>query len=375
MIIYQYMKKYLWIVFVIVVIIVGAFVVSRNTETSKAGERQTVKIGVTLPLTGPVSMLGESVRGAILLAKENIKNTKYDYEFVFEDDAFSPKQAVSTVNKLISVDKVDALISFGSPVGNVVSPIAEQSRIVHINDFASDTNVAKGDYNFLHYTPPYKDSALFISELQKRNIKNIVFFGQQDNPGANALIMAFEKDIKGSNIKVLSTQKFNTGTKDFKTEILKVKNLGADIYVLEATSPELEILTRQLREAGIKAPVTTMEAFEFSDQLSLFEGMWYVNGADPSQYFVDLYKAKYGSFPKFGAGNAYDVVNLIVKAAESAGDGKTKPTSTDIKDALSNIKSFDGVMGKNMGIDSNGQVMSEPVVRIIRNGVPVTISK
>ena len=360
-------------IIILVLVVWGLSSVIKNSDNKSIVEKPTIKIGVTLPLTGPVAMLGESVKNAIILAKDQIKDTKYNYELIFEDDAFSPKTAATTVNKLISIDKVSALISFGSPVGNVVSPIAEQAHITHINDFASDTNVAKGDYNFLHYTPPYKDSALFIAELQKRNIKKIVFFGQQDNPGANALIMAFEKDIPNTDIKVLATEKFNTGTTDFKTIIAKVKNLGADIYVLEATSPELEILTKQLRDAGIKTPVTTMEAFEFSDNLSLFEGMWYVNGADPAQYFVDLYQKTYGVLPKFGAGNGYDVVNLLVQATEAAGNGKTIPTSTEIRDALANIKSFNGAMGQNMSIDANGQVMSNPVVRMIKGGVPVTI--
>ena len=156
--------------------------------------------------------------------------------------------------------------------------------------------------------------------------------------------------------------------------INEVKDLKADIYVLEATTPELEILTKQLRQAGITTPVTTMEAFEFSDQLSLFEGMWYVNGADPSPAFVDLYTKTYGSTPKFGAGYGYDVVNLIVQATESVGDGKIKPTSTQIKDALSQIKGFDGVMGKNMSIDANGLVVSNAIVRMIKDGKPVTVT-
>lgn len=362
------------VIAIIAIMLIAVIAVSVNKKTTIAGEKATVKIGVTLPLTGPVAMLGESVKNALILAKDQIKDTKYNYELVFEDDAFNPKNAATTASKLINVDKVDAIISFGSPVGNTVSPIAEQAHITHINNFASDPNVAKGEYNFLHYTPPYKDSELFISELKKRDIKNLVFFGQQDNPGALALINAFEKDIKNTDIKVLDTEKFNTGTTDFRSAILKVKNLGADIYVLEATSPELEILTKQLREAGINSPVTTMEAFEFSDQLSLFEGMWYINAADPSQSFVDSYEQKYGSFPKFGAGNGYDVVNMIVKATETAGNGKTIPTRAEINDSLSKMKSFDGVMGQNMKMDDNGQIISEAVVRLITNGVPATIS-
>lgn len=357
---------------VIVIFVVTSVVTKKNPE-----DKLTVTIGVSLPLTGDVAMLGQNSKQALLLAEEQIsKSSKYNYKLVFEDDQFKPQMGASIANKLISIDNVSALFSFGSPVGNVVSPIAEKLGTPHINFFASDMNVANGDYNFVHYTPPYKDSELFVKELNKRGIKTLVFFGQQDNPGAGALISAFENDIKNTNITVLSTQKFNTGTRDFRTQIATVKNLNPDIYVLEATSPELETLTKQLREAGIQTPVTTMEAFEFSSELSLFEGMWYVNAADPQKWFVDLFIEKYPKdTPKFGAANGYDAFNLIVEAVEEAGNGKTVPSREEIKDALSQIKGFDGTLGNDLSIDQNGIVVSNAVVREIKNGVPVTISQ
>ena len=208
-------KRYSWIIAIAAVFLIGGFLMMRNEQQPTEGAKPIVKIGVTLPLTGGVAMLGESNKNALLLAKQQLKNTKYDYEFVFEDDAFSPKQAASTANKLINIDQVDALISFGSPAGNAVSPIAEKARITHINDFASDAHVADGEYNFVHCTPAYKDSERFIAELKKRNVHSLVFFAQQDNPGAIAIINSFENDVKKTDIQVLSTQKFNTGTNDF----------------------------------------------------------------------------------------------------------------------------------------------------------------
>lgn len=358
----------------VIPIILGiiSVVANKNVEA-----KPTVRIGVTLPLTGDVAMLGQNSKAALLLAQEQLsENTKYNYEIVFEDDQFKPQIGASTANKLISIDNVSVLFSFGSPVGSVVSPIAEKSKIPHINFFASDMSVADGDYNFVHYTPPYKDSEVFIRELNNRGIKTVVFFGQQDNPGVGAIIAAFEKDIKNTDIEVLSNQKFNTGTRDFRTQIAAVKNLNPDIYVLQATSPELETLTKQLREAGIQTPVTTMEAFEFSSELSLFEGMWYVNAADPQQWFVDLFIKKYPEdTPKFGAANGYDAFNLIVKAAEDVGDGKTVPSREEIRDALSKIRGFDGALDDNLSVDENGIVVSDAVVREIRNGIPVTIGR
>ena len=343
----------------------------------QAETKPVIKIGVTLPLTGDEAALGESNRNAILLAASELSSsTKYDYQLVFEDDQFNPAMGASAVNKLIGVDGVSALISFGSPVGNAVSPIAEANHITHINDFASDPHVASGTYNFVDYTPAYQDASLFMKELEKRNIHHAVFFGQQDNPGVTALIADFLRDASGTpGITINAAELFDTGTRDFKTEILEAEQHHPDIYVLEATSPELEILTRQLRELGVTAPVTTMEAFEFSDQLSLFEGMWYVNGADPMPWFLNLYAARYGKDPKFGAANGYDSFNLIVQAAESAGDGKTIPTSAAIEQALSEVKNFNGALGDGLSVGSDHLVISNPVVRMIKNGKPVTIQE
>jgi len=360
---------------VIIIAMAAVFIgISRSKSAQPNTSKQTIVIGITLPLTGDVAMLGQSAKNAILLAQKQLpKDLKYDYKLVFEDDQFRPALGATIANKLISIDHADALISFGSPVGSVISPIAERAQILHVNDFASASHVADGEFNFVDYTPPYEDSKLFVQELEKRNIKKLVFFAQQDNQGVASIISNFERDMKGTSIAILSTQKFNTGTRDFKTNIDEVKNLGADIYVLEATTPELEILTKQIRQAGITAPVTTMEAFEFSDQLSLFEGMWYVNGADPTQQFVDQYTLEYGQIPKFGAANAYDVLNLVVKAVESAGNGTLKPTRIEIKDAMAAIPEFDGALGKHLTIDSNGAVDSKAVVRMIKDGKAVTI--
>ena len=363
---------------VIVAIIIG--LVSKNSgQVGSTGstEKPVVTIGVTLPLTGNIAMLGQSNKNAIELAysKLDTKNLKYTYKLVIEDDGFKPSNGATTANKLISLDHANALISFGSPVGNVVSPIAEAARIPHINDFASDPHVATGQYNYVDYTPAYEDAKLFIEQLQKRNIKKIVFFGQQDNPGSAAIINAFLDGVKKTDIQVVSTQMIPAGTRDVRTQITKVKDLGADLYVLELNSPELELVATQLKTAGIKAPLSSMETFEFSDQLSLFEGMWYVNDADATQWFMDLYTKTYGQAPKFGAANGYDSFNMLVQSIEAAGDGKTVPTSDAINAKVAAIKNFDGALGTGLTMGADHLVDSKAVVRMIKGGTPVTIGQ
>jgi branched-chain amino acid transport system substrate-binding protein len=368
-------QKIIAIAVIGLVLIIG--LVAKNSKNEANSTKPIIKIGVTLPLTGDIAMLGQSNKNAIELAYNNLDKTKlkYDYQLVFEDDQFKPLIGATTANKLINIDGSQALISFGSPVGNAVNPIAESAGVPHINDFASDPHVASGQFNFVDYTPASEDSKLFIQELNSRGIKKLIFFGQQDNPGATAIINTFLSDIKKSDIQVLSTQMITTGTRDFRTQIEKVKNLGADIYVLVVTSPELEIITKQLREAGIRTPVTTMETFEFSSDLSLFEGMWYVNDADPMSWFVEQYSKTYGQSPKFGAANGYDVLNMIVKSFEEAGDGKSIPSRSSVRDVIAGLKNFNGALGDGLYMSSDHIVDSKSVVRMIKNGTPVTISK
>ena len=366
-------KKLISVVGIVVLIVIAIFAFDSLKTTNT--DKPTIKIGATLPLTGDVAALGQSSKKAIELALEELDNTKYNYEVVFEDDAFKTSQGVTTANKLIAIDKVDVLFSFGSPVGNVVSPIAEQQKVPHINFFASDTKVANGVYNFLHYTPPYIDTELFVKQLNKRGITKIGIFEIADNPGAAAISQALDKSIENTDIQIVAHPKFNTGTRDFRTLIQGVKDSGAEIYVLQSSSPELETLYTQMRELGINTPVTSIETFEFANDLSLFEGSWYINAADPQQWFVDSYVSKYDEAPKFGAANAYDGVMLVVQAIERAGNGKTLPSHDEIKDALGDIKSFDGALGDNLKFDENGQLISGAVVRQVVDGKPVTITE
>ena len=367
-------KKLIWIVVGAIVVVVLALLAFSGGDKKEQSDKQTITIGATLPLSGGLAFLGDAYKQAMLMALSEVQaktDLKYNYAIIFEDDKFEPATAASTANKLVSVDKVDALASFGSPVGNVVSPIAEKSGIIHINGIASDPTVAQGDYNFVHWTPPYEEAKLMIAEMQKRGIKNVVLF-EQNQPGVLAVVNAFKDGLVGSEIKITSDQKFNTGETDFRSLISKAKTSAADIYLLEATSPELEILAKQIREMGIKTPFTSVESFEFTDNPQLFEGEWYVNAADQSQEFIDVFTKAYSNPPKLGSGNGYDVVNLLVSAFENAGTGESKPEQGEVLKALSGIKDFKGAMG-NLSIDSSGIVVTPAVLRTIKDGKAMTV--
>lgn len=356
----------------VILIIVFVSGVSKRDVVYK--NKETIKIGYIAPLSGNLAFLGQGMKNAAELALQDLKkkDTKYNYEIVFEDDAFTAAKSASAANKLISIDKVDALVTVASAAGGTVNPIAEKAQVVHLAT-ASDPAIAKGQYNFINWTPPAEEVKVFIAELKKKNIKKVSLFGQTIS-GITAVIDEFKKQIVGTDIQIVSEDISHFGDKDFRTSIQKAKSANPDYIVLFMFSPELEIMTKQIRDAGIKTPLTSIEAFELSDKPAIFEGLWYVNATDPTTEFVKEYTGVYKTNPTIATPNAYDMVGLVAAAAEQF-DGKKKPTGAELAEALTKVKGYNGALGNDIFMGADHIAVTKAVLRMIKDGKPVTIGQ
>jgi branched-chain amino acid transport system substrate-binding protein len=356
---------------ILILFIVTAFVLAGCiTGNVVKEEKQTVKIGLILPLTGQLSNLGESARYAALIAESQLNNTKYNYKIIFEDNELDPKLTSTALQKLINIDKVDAVISFTSGPGNVVSPVAQENKIIHIG-IGSDKNIAKGEYNFLHWTQPEEENRVFVAELQKLGIKNIAVFSWNQQ-GSIAVLDDLKEKLKETDIKIVGEDISTSGEKDFKTNIMKMEKLNPDAYVMLTFPPELDIAVKQMKELDVKAPVIGIETIESTEHPELFEGSWFVNAADATETFARLFKEKYpDKTVQMASGNVYDAINLIATAYENAGKSADKPTTEEAASALSEIKNFNGALGT-LNVGEDGIVQSIAAVKMVKDGKFVT---
>lgn len=113
-----------------------SLVLPATTQTPPQGN--TIKIGAFLSLTGETAAYGISASNAIKLATDEVnRNGGVDgklIELVVEDDHSNTEEVRGIVNKLIKVDKVDALVA--EPVSTramIAAPIAQQNRVVMIS--------------------------------------------------------------------------------------------------------------------------------------------------------------------------------------------------------------------------------------------------
>ncbi len=355
-------------VVILIAIIISSVVLINRKSDSKRSQNETVKIGLVLPLTGGAGFLGESARNSAMLALDDIGKTKFKYELVFEDDSFNPVKTVSAVNKLISADKVSAIITFGSGTSNAVAPITETAKIPRFG-LASDPTSVAGEYNYIHWTPPFKEGQLLAKEVDRRGYKTISIV-DTNHSGTLAVTKSVREALKSTKVKIISDDLTSVGDKDFRTIILKIKSAKPEIVLVEMFSPEIEIFAKQMKELGVNIPMTSVETFEWSNDTSLFEGMWFISDARIEKNFAEKYKAKFGVDAKPGATYVYDLVKMIIDIQEKSNQ---KLSAEEMQNSVAGSGSYQSPIFGKVAIDSDGFFITDATVKEIRGGKVVLV--
>ena len=96
---------------------------------SSLSAKEVIKVGVVTPLSGDFAVLKELADVMRLRAEELGKNaeSKYTYEYIFEDSRFDPKTSHLAATKLLKVDKVE--VPLGSPSKQSPNPKGQCKRL------------------------------------------------------------------------------------------------------------------------------------------------------------------------------------------------------------------------------------------------------
>jgi branched-chain amino acid transport system substrate-binding protein len=347
-----------------ILILTSLVLISCSPNKSPSSSKPKIKIGIVAPLTGNVAFLGKGFQNGFLLAKEESGNTKFDYELIFEDAPFEPRQIILATQKLIHQDKVDILSSLF--MADYVLPISRNNHVLHFG-VNWDPNNADGKLAFLHdiYIPNY--SKALVEMIKKKHYSHVVLISE-NSKGIYPCIQAILENLKKEGLAAKLDYKFNPGERDFKTTIAQTKKIGTDLYVLICYSPELEIIARQIHEIDPNKDITG--TFYCGSDLTLFENQWYVTDADLNPSFIEKYTHRFGSAPELSTPYGYNIFNIIVSVCEKF---PSKPSTGQIAQELLKIKDFPGVAG-NLEMNPNGIVISDVVVKQIKNGKSVPIN-
>jgi branched-chain amino acid transport system substrate-binding protein len=144
---------------IVAIIILGGIWYGLSKKPTAPTTKEPIKIGVILPLTGEMANWGESMKGGIELAKDEI-NSKggimgRHLEIVYEDNQACDKAlTVSAFRKLINIDKVKITMVGCSGAVLAVAPIAEENRVILLTPMASAQKFLKQAILYLELLSP-----------------------------------------------------------------------------------------------------------------------------------------------------------------------------------------------------------------------------
>ena len=310
------MKK--WLLSLCMALSLSACDNKKADETVQAEDKPIIKIGAILPLSGDLAVWGNSEKQGLILAKENLPTKlKNNYELIIEDSSNANKSIQHLAQKMISVDKVDAIITMFDPAANIVGPMATTNKIIHFGQSWFPQYVTD-KYNYNVYADMKEEARLIANYLASKKIKKVFLFTVNQTGfigGTDILKQLLEKQ----KIEYKETT-FNFGQTDFRTDIVKAQSFEAEAYIIGAFAPEADILTKQLKQInGKDIVITGLDLGLNIANKSLYEGSVFGSPAIPNKFFLKNYQTKYTDENYlFGATVGYVSFNAIVHAFENS---------------------------------------------------------
>ena len=240
--------------------------------------------------------------------------------------------------------------------------------------FFAHYNSPGGLYGFSSWTVKYGQVG-FAKTKDKKGLNNISFITLNHN-GVAPIVSEVIKNLQKNNVNIVGQHTFNMGERDFRILLLKSTQEKPDIYFFCSFAGEMETIRRQMLEAEIKTPVTSVECMDLLKDNSLYEGSWYVGDAsEKNPRILERITNEKKVNPTRGTPFVYDIVNLLVWAYENTPvkQGQAVPSNADVIKTIQNrIDEYPSIFGT-VSVSKDGIIQTDALVKMIQNGkiVPV----
>lgn len=353
-------KIVIWLVVIVIVVAIGASLSRKGGDTGTG----PIKIGFIGPLTGDAAGIGENVKLAVELARDEINAAgginNRQVEVIFEDGQCDAKAAANAGNKLINVDKVFAIIGgLCSSETLAVAPIAEPAKVLLVSAASTNPTITQaGDFVF-RFVPSDSFQGKFAAEhivntLGKKKV-GILYCLSDWCVGINEVFKSRLSEIGG---EVVVEEGYQQDARDLRTQLTKIKSANSEIVYFVGYTEASIVGLKQAKELGLKAQIFGADAWDDpkipEEAGPAAEGATYSITANRElpQTFVDEMnkRAAGGSELNTYSPRAYDVMKALAGIIGRVGTDVEK-----VKTELYALKDYQGVADV-YTLDSNGDV-------------------
>ncbi len=358
---------------VILVIVVVSFVFLKNDN------KESIKIGVQLFLTGPASALGETQKRAVYLAQEKINAEGgidgRPVEIIISDSGYDPKIALNSYNEL-KFRGVKYIVTDGSPVvASLRETVLKDGNLI-ITGIPTTPAYFDGDNMSCRIALTAKNFGPAYSELLEKNKYQKIATLLPDNEYGRGIYEELKKEFKGD---ILISEFYNTQNSvgDYRTNLTKIKARQGenDAIVIAQVTNTIEPMLNQMRELGIVLPIITdyytVNNPSLNDKALLgnakfvdyeYQSSIQSSDSDIARDFKAKYQEKYKSEAPLFVVATYDPIVILLDAIKAVGDNPKK-----VGEYISQLENYSAVTGT-LTFNEDCEVDRKPVFREIVKG-------
>ncbi len=318
-----------------------------GSDKKASDGKKVLKIGVVGPESGGAAQLGQGQHKAVQMAVDEINSKKlagdWKIEVFFEDDEGNPTKSANATNKLLQQSGANVIIgAIHSSATLADMVITSRAGVPQITAGSTGSSITEQGNKFIFRTAvndEFQADALIKYAKEVLKITKVATLTAADDygqSGAKLLAAAAKK----YNVELVSAQVYNNGDKDFKPQLLAIKDAGAQGIFMWGLYTEAALISKQARQLGIDAQLfgasgmAAQKLIELSGAegqgLILTQSFLPVSENPTVKTFVANYKEKYKEDPIPHGAQAYDSVYIIADAVKRA--GKTDPAA--LRDAI-----------------------------------------
>lgn len=316
----------------------------RTDDAGDSGSGDIV-IGASIPLSGAIAGFGSFQKWGYQHAVDEINaaggldvdGTRRKVRLVVRDDKSDPNVTSANVDTLISGDDVTALLGSCTPaLVTAGGLVADRRRVPMVTGCApvqAFTAVKKWTWVWdLFFAEPDAAEVVYktLAEHRAPTNKKIAILHDNGPDGQGVGKRAWPAMAERYGYQVVARVEFPTDNTDFSSAVQQVKRSGADIVMVDASTPQAVSIRKQMATTGYTPKVLVMEKggepVQFAQALgdladgSLVAGYW-----DPSfpypgaKELADAFTEETGQGVSQHIADSYTAAKVLLDAIKRAG--------------------------------------------------------
>ena len=215
-----------------------------------------VRLGQSLPLSGPLAELGSEYREGMLAyfnalnARGGIHGRKI--ELLTLDDAYVVERTVENTKRLLDQEEVFALLGmFGSANYAAALPLINERNIPSLAPYtgSDELRAQKSPTTFWLRASYGDETEKIVDQLTTLGINRIAVFYQDDAFGKSGLA-GVERALARRNLKVVATGAFDKAKNDVRDAVKAIGAADPQGVVMVSTYKPTAAFVREMRQAG-----------------------------------------------------------------------------------------------------------------------------